>query len=88
MDTEDCKKVELVAEVTVRRFFDHYLNEVFPQQLEIAITAHNKDVTAHVEQIQIAVRAESSRIKLWLCSLLVTGGGGVGFGIAKFFAGN
>lgn len=91
MDEADCKKVELLAEVTVRRFFTHYLEEVFPKQLAATITAHNKDVTAHTQQIQGAVRAESSRVKLWLISLIFVGGVGGGVGVAKavaFFVGN
>lgn len=85
MDEKDCKKVELVAEITVRRFFDHYLNEVFPEQLTATITAHNSDVTAHAQQIKDAVTAESSRVKLWLLGLIFTGGFGGGLGIAKLF---
>ena len=91
MDETDCKKVELVAEITVRRFFTHYLEEVFPEQLTAAITAHNQDVTAHSQQIRIAVKAESSRIKLWLVGLIFAGGGGLALGIreaAAFFLGS
>jgi len=86
MDDKDYKKVELIAEVTVQRFFTHYLEEVFPEQLEKAITAHNKDVTAHAEQIKGAVKAESSRIRLWLFGLIFTGGIGGGVGIARVVA--
>ena len=86
MDDKDYKKVELVAEVTVQRFFTHYLEEVFPEQLEKTITAHNQDITAHVEQIKSAVKAESSRIRLWLVGLIFTGGVGGGVGIAKVVA--
>ena len=90
MDERDCKKVELVAEVTVRRFFDHYLDEIFPEQLKRTIVAHNQDVTAHSEQIKIAVKAESSRLKLWVLGLIFAGGIGGGVGIARaaaFFLG-
>lgn len=80
-------EMELVAEVTVQRFFNHYLNEVFPEQLEAAITAHNKDVTAHSQQILVAVKAESTRLKLWLVGVIFAGGVGGGVGIAKAFFG-
>lgn len=86
MNTEDCEKVKLIAEVTVRRFFTHYLEEVFPEQLTAAITAHNKDVTAHTRQIREAVRAESSRIRLWLIGLIFAGGLGGGVGVSKAIA--
>ena len=91
MDGNDCRKMELIAEVTVQRFFTHYLEKVFPEQLEKAITAHNHDVTAHTRQIRGAIRAESSRVRLWLIGLVLTGGIGSGVGIAKaitFFTGN
>lgn len=86
MDEKDCKKIELVAEVTVRRFFTHYLEEVFPKQLTIAITAHNKDVTAHAPQIHDAIKAESSQIKLWIIGLIFAGGVGGGVGIREAIA--
>lgn len=83
MTDRECKKMELIAEVTVQRFFSHYLNEIFPEQLAAAITAHNKDVTAHTRQIKIAVQAESSRLRLWLAGLLISGGVGAGFGLNR-----
>lgn len=82
---EECKKMGLIAEVTVHRYFDHYLEVIFPKQLTTAITAHNKDVTAHTQQIRKAVRAESARIKLWLMGLIFTGGFGGGLVLARFF---
>ena len=78
--------VEMIAELTVQRFFDHYLENVFPKQLEAAITAHNKDVTAHAHQIKEAVKMESMRIRLWLIGLIFAGGVGSGVGIAKAVA--
>ncbi len=86
----DHQEMELIAEVTVRRFFTHYLEEVFPEQLAAAVTAHNRDITAHAHQIRVAVRAESVRTRLWLVSLIFAGGIGGGVGIAKavvFFTG-
>ena len=75
--------MELIAEVTVRRFFTHYLEQVFPQQLVEMITAHNQDVTAHSQQIRVAIKAETSRLKLWLIGLIFVGGLGGGVGIAR-----
>lgn len=88
MNDDDCSKMKLIAEVTVQRFFTEYLNEVFPKQLEQLIAAHNRDVAAHTRQIREAVRAESSRVKLWLMGVIFTGGLGGGIGIAKFFFGS
>ena len=77
MDENDC-------ELTVRRFFTHYLEVVFPEQLEAAITGHNKDVTAHTQQIRAAVKNESMRLRLWVYGLIFTGGLGGGLGLARF----
>ncbi len=79
------KEMELIAEIEVRRFFDIFLNEVFPQQLEAVVTAHNRDVTAHAPQIKAAIKAESSRIKLWVYGLIFAAGAGGGVGVAKAF---
>ena len=75
------------VELTIRRFFTHYLEEVFPKQLAAAITAHNRDVTAHIQQIREAVKAESSKLKLWLFGLIFTGGIGGGIGLGRLFLG-
>ncbi len=83
MGDPDCHGVELIAEVTVRRFFTHYLEEVFPEQLTAAITAHNRDLTAHAQQIQEAIIAESSQTKLWLIGLIFAGGLGGGVGLVR-----
>ena len=83
MDDAECKKVEMIAEVKVRRFFDHYLNEVFPKQLAAAITAHNLDVTAHSQQIEEAVKTESLRTRLLMLGMIFIGGLGGGLGISK-----
>ena len=74
------------AELVVRRFFQHYMDEVWPEQLETVITAHNKDVTAHAPQIKAAVTAESSHIKLWLVGLVFTVGAGSGVGVTRLIA--
>jgi hypothetical protein len=36
-----------VAEVMVNRYFDHYLTDVFPQQMELLLKTHNADEGAH-----------------------------------------
>lgn len=91
MNIEDCKKVELVAQVKVQEYFNHYLEKVFPEQLERSITAHNLDVTAHSRQIKTAIKAESARIRLWIVGLIFAGGFGGGVGVREalaFFMGN
>ncbi len=83
MDEKGREEVELVAEVIVQRFFAHYLDEVFPEQLSRLIGAHNSDVAAHAKQITGAVKAESSRVRLWIVGLIFTGGVGGGVGLAR-----
>jgi len=82
MNAEDCKKVELIAEVKVRRYFDHFLNEILPA----IISAHDKDVNAHTRQIKVAVKAESSRVQLWLIGAISTVAFGGGIGVTKLVA--
>lgn len=82
MNSEDRREVELV----VRQFFDHYLGEVFPEQLAQMIAAHDNDVRAHTRQIRDAVKAESSRVKLWLWGIIFTGGVGGGIGVSRIVA--
>ena len=36
-----------IAELEVNRYFDHYLTEVFPKQVDRLFAAHNTDATAH-----------------------------------------
>ena len=91
MNPADCEKTKLVARVEVQDYFNHYLEEVFPEQLERSITAHNLDVTAHSVQIKTAIKAESSRVRLWIVGLIFAGGFGGGVGVSKalaFFMGN
>lgn len=76
-------EMETTAELVVRRFFDHYLDEVFPEQLAQMITAHNNDVNAHTRQIRDAVHAESTRLKLWVYGLIFASGVGGGAGLVK-----
>lgn len=41
------REVKGMAELEVRRFFDYYLREVFPDQVNRRIDAHDKDPAAH-----------------------------------------
>lgn len=79
----DEPNVKIVAELVVRRYFEHYQLEVFPDQLAQIITAHNSDVAAHQQQIGDAIKAESSRFKLWLIGLIFTVGLGGGIGLSR-----
>lgn len=41
------EQVKEVAELQVRRYFDHYQTEVFPHQLKVIIETHDSDDKAH-----------------------------------------
>jgi hypothetical protein len=43
----DAEQVSTIAELEVRRYFDHYLTEVFPGQVKAVVDAHNNDPNAH-----------------------------------------
>ena len=44
---QDCEKIKMMVELGVRRYFDHYLLEVFPDQIHRVIEAHDRDSSAH-----------------------------------------
>jgi len=77
-------KAEKTAELVVRRFFTHYLIEIFPKQLAEVIAAHNCDINAHSEQISAQVKIAVGQLKLWVIGLVFAGGIGGGVGLAKF----
>ena len=86
MDAADKTEVKTISELTIRQFFDHYLDEVFPGQLDRIIRAHNADAEAHASQILVAIRHESYRVRLWLIGLVFAVGLGGGAGVAKVIA--
>lgn len=74
-------KAELTAiddriELGVRRYFDHYLSEVFPSQME----AHNKSVEAHG-----GIVAKFSRFKWAIIGVGTAGGFATGAGAERLF---
>lgn len=85
-ESKNCKKMELIADATVQKFFNHYLTEIFPEQLAKVIAAHNCDVTAHAEQISAKVEVAVGRLKLWIIALIFAGGVGGGVGLSRVLA--
>ena len=73
----DEAKVEIMIELGVRRYFDHYLEEVFPQQMQ----AHDQNCGAHGG---IVKRFE--RFKWALIGLAAGGGISGGYGLSKLLA--
>jgi hypothetical protein len=52
MNDEDRKDVEDIARIHIHEYFDHYLCEIFPQQLDRSFAAHNSDIQAHPVQMK------------------------------------
>jgi hypothetical protein len=44
---EHREQIKDIAELEVRKYFDHYQTNIFPQQLTVIIAAHNTDEAAH-----------------------------------------
>jgi len=86
MTPEERREMEAVAELTVQRFFNHYLTEVWPEQLAMSITAHNSDVSAHAPQIKSAVSAATDKLKVWTLGLVFSGGVAGGATLAKLLS--
>ena len=47
LDQEQVDHVKDIAELEVRKYFDHYLEDTLPTQLKVIISAHNTDDKAH-----------------------------------------
>lgn len=64
------KEVKEIAELEVRRYFDHYLEKVWPVQMKAAIIEHNTDPKAHG-----GVERRFSKITWMLLGAAAVGGG-------------
>lgn len=73
MTKQDCKKVEMMVELGVRRYFDHYLEDIFPKQIAAVMEAHDKAADAHG-----GITGQFMKFR-WLI-VGAAAGGGLGFG--------
>jgi len=71
-------EIQRIAELEVRRYFDHYLEVVFPAQMQQMVGAHNMNETSHGGVI-LRVR----RTFWLLIGASVMGGLGAGFGVER-----
>lgn len=76
-----------VAELAVRRYFDHYLTEIWPvqraqisEEFRAAITSHNQDAQAHG-----GVERRFDRFFWTMMGLATASGMGVGGSVALLF---
>lgn len=75
----ETEEVGRIAELEVRRYFDDYLNNVFPKQVSQIIKLHDLSSKAHG-----GVERRVNRM-IWLVTGAGCVGGGVATGAAKLF---
>ena len=73
----NCEKMKLIADQKVREYFDHYLQNVLPNQLEQAIKVHDGDRQAHG-----GVERKFMRLMWVSIGVALASGSGVGYGVA------
>lgn len=78
---QEIQRIKELAELETRRYFDHYLESVFPEQVERFIDAHNECQEAHG-----GVEKKVSRTLWMLAGAAAVGGAGVGFGVKAIVA--
>jgi hypothetical protein len=78
------QQIAELTELQVHRYFDHYLTDVFPKQMDRCFAAHNSDVDAHPEAFG-TMRKTKRRVDrvLWM----IAGGSAVGGAIFGAAAG-
>ena len=47
MNRDEQRLIENIADLRVRKYFDHYLENILPKILEQAVVLHNQDPIAH-----------------------------------------
>lgn len=78
LSPEQIQQIKEIAELEVRRYFDHYLNEVFPRQLKTAIEAHDSDDRAHGS---VEIRLDRA---VWVFVGVALASGGMGALVTRF----
>lgn len=70
-----------IAELEVRRYFDRYLNEVFPKQIAAVVEAHDKAADAHG-----GIRGKFAKFRWTLIGFAAGGGIAGGVGLSKLLS--
>jgi len=58
MNAADRKQVIDISRLQVHEYFDHYLTDVFPQQMDAIIEGHNQDAEAHEPRLSSLVKTQ------------------------------
>jgi len=61
---EEHQAVLDIAKLAVNEYFDHYLSEVFPRQMDRMFAAHNVDMTSHPEMFTTLFKTKA-RVDRW-----------------------
>lgn len=72
------EQVEETAELTVRRYFDHYLEKTFPDQLRQVVRLHDESRKAHGSIVD-----KFNKFRWILLGIASVGGFGGGVGISR-----
>lgn len=80
LNSKQRQEAQDVSELTVRRYFDHYLTEVFPKQIKEAIRTHDQNVFSHGGIVR-----RFARFKYLLMGFAAAGGFGIGAGFDQLF---
>lgn len=87
MNTVERQQVLDLVDLQINRYFDHYLTDVFPAQLDRMFAAHNTDTEAHGTHFKV-LSATAARVNRWtwmlagmatLLSLALTAGALFGY---------
>lgn len=78
------REVEQIAELAVRRYFDHYLRDVWPQQQQALKDHTNAQIQAHddAETAHGRVEKRVNRI-VWMVIGATIAGAGAGGGLVR-----
>ena len=81
------REVEQISELAVRRYFDYYLENVWPKQQEELEQHCRKRVESHDQSADAhgGVERKLNRF-LWVLIGVALAGGGSGFGIARLLS--
>lgn len=81
LNETDKQEVQMIAELEVRQYFDHYLTEIFPKQLAVTLEAHDQNCGAHG-----SITKRFERFKWMLIGLAAGGGISGGYGLSKLLS--
>lgn len=78
LDADDLAQIDTRVELGVRRYFDHYLEKVFPVQVRQVLDSHDKSTEAHG-----GVAKKFDRFRYLLTGFAAAGGFGAGAAATK-----